>query len=600
MHFSHLEILAPLLLSVAAICQYVAWRLKLPAILFLLLVGVIAGPVLHLISPDETFGELLMPAVSLSVAIILFEGSLSLHFSEIREVRQVVRNLVSTGMLINWFIIAIATHYIMDLSWGISWLFGALVVVTGPTVIVPMLRSVRPNSQVSSVLKWEGILIDPIGALLAVLVFTWLAADTGAFTQTIMTFFEILCVGIVVGLLAGQILGWLIRHYIIPDFLQTLTALAFVLSAFVLSNELATEAGLLAVTVMGIRMANMKDVHVEDILHFKEHLSLLLISALFILLSARINLASLTSIALPALMIFAVMQFIARPLAVFGSSLKSRLSWQEKIIIAWIGPRGIVAAAVSALFAFRLSQTSMEGANLLVPLTFFMIVATVVFQSATAAPLARFLKVAEPENKGFLIIGANTVSTAIAKALMELGCRVTIASSSWVNVQKAKLDGVKVYYGNPASELADMHLDLIGLGHLLSLSSDPNFNTVAAMKYRSEFGRENIFHIDAHRESESMNKRIAQKHKGHKLNKDISFSKLSSLLSKGAKIRTTLLTDEFTFTHLTEGKKVIPLLSLSPNGKVRSFDEHFSSNLPVAGYRVISVDYTQVKDITDD
>ncbi len=596
MHFSHLEILAPILLSVAALCQYMAWRLKLPAILFLLLVGVIAGPVLHLISPDETFGALLMPAVSLSVAIILFEGSLSLHFSEIREVRQVVRNLVSIGMLINWVIIAVATHYIIELSWGLSWLFGALVVVTGPTVIVPMLRSVRPNSQVSSVLKWEGILIDPIGALLAVLVFTWLAADTGALIHTVIAFFEILCVGIVIGLLAGQVLGWLIRHYIIPDFLQTLTALAFVLSAFVLSNELAIEAGLLAVTVMGIRMANMKDVHVEDILHFKEHLSLLLISALFILLSARINLSALVAIALPALMIFAVMQFIARPLAVFASGLKSRLSWQEKAMIAWIGPRGIVAAAVSALFAFRLEQSAIEGAQLLVPLTFFMIVATVVFQSATAAPLAHFLKVTEPENKGFLIIGANEVSKSIAKALMELGYQVTIASSSWVNVQKARLDGVNVYYGNPASELADMQLDLVGIGHLLSLSSDPNFNTVAAMKYRSEFGREHIFHIDAHREGEGINKRIAQKHKGYKLNNNINFSKLDLWLSQGAKIRITHLTDAFTFEDLTQGKKVIPLLSLSPTGKVRSFDEHFNSAIPTSGYRIISVDYTQVKE----
>ncbi len=597
MHLDNLEIFIPLLLAIAALCQYMAWRLKLPAILFLLLVGVMIGPVLQLISPDEIFGDLLMPAVSLSVAIILFEGSLNLHFHEIKEVRQVVRNLVSIGMLINWLIITIAAYFFMDIHWGIAWLFGALVVVTGPTVIVPMLRSVRPNAQVSSILKWEGILIDPIGALLAVLVFTWLAADTGAFMQTIVTFAQILCIGILIGLLAAQILGLLIRHYIIPDFLQTLTALAFVLTAFVLSNELATEAGLLAVTVMGIRLANMKKVHVEDILHFKEHLSLLLISSLFILLSARINLSALIGIALPALAVFAVMQLLARPLAVFASARKSRLSWQEKAIIAWIGPRGIVAAAVSALFAFRLEQAGMEGANLLVPLTFFMIVATVIFQSLTAAPLAGFLKVTEPESRGFLIIGANAVSMAMGKALATLDFKVTIASSSWVNMQKAKLSGLKIYYGNPASELADIHLDLVGIGHLLALSSDPSFNTVAAMKYRPEFGREHIFHIDAHREGEGVNKRIAQEHKGYKLHKDISFSKLNLLLAQGAKIRTTLLTEEFSFEKLMENQKVIPLLRISASGKIRSFDEHFHSRAPKAGDYIISVDYSQVKEI---
>ncbi|MFV0432168.1 MAG: cation:proton antiporter [Alphaproteobacteria bacterium] len=602
MHLEHLEILIPFLIAISALCQYVAWRVQLPAILFLLFAGLFLGPITGLFNPDKTFSYLLMPVVSLSVAIILFEGSLSLHFSEVKDLRLTIRNLISIGMLINWTIITIATHFIMQISWGISWLFGALVVVTGPTVIVPMLRSIRPSSQVSSILRWEGILIDPIGALLAVLVYTWLASEVGTGSTIIDTaavFIRILIIGTLIGLTFGQILGITLRRYLVPDYLQTLTALAFVLVAFAFSNELAEESGLLAVTVMGILMANMKDVHIKEILHFKEHLSVLLISALFIILSARIELSGLGQIFFPALGILFVMQFIARPLAVFASAYNSpRLSRNERIITAWIGPRGIIAAAVSALFAFRLGEAGMDGAELLVPLTFFMIIGTVVFQSITAAPLATFLNVREPEPKGFLIVGANSIAQSLGHALQDLGFRVILASSTWVNIKEAKLQGLQTYYGNPVSKSADYRLDLVGIGHLLTVSPDPSLNSIAAMKYRREFGQKHIFNLNAHSKSQSENNRIDLGLKGIQLNPDISFAKFSSLLAKGAKIRTTELSDEFTFEYLMEQPKIIPLLAITPHDMVRVFGDHNPIS-PKAGWKIISLDYSHTKGTTN-
>lgn len=595
MHITHLEILIPLLIFIASVCQYVAWRLKLPAILFLLLAGLLIGPVLGIFNPDEAFSNFLLPVVSLSVALILFEGSLSLHFSEIKDLRRTIRNLISIGMVINWVVIAIATHYFMELSWGISFLFGSLVVVTGPTVIAPMLRSIRPTAQVGSILRWEGILIDPIGALLALLVYSWIASDLGAganIIETAITFAQLIVTGVVVGLIFGQILGVMLRRYLIPDYLQTLTTLSFVLLAFALSNEISSEAGLLAVTVMGIRMANMKDVYIEEILHFKEHLSVLLISCLFIVLSARIELSALTSIFIPALAILFVMQFIARPIAVFVSAMGSRLSFGEKILTAWIGPRGIIAAAVSALFTFRLSQAGMEGADYLVPLTFFMIIGTVVFQSVTSGPLASFLKVREPEPTGFLILGANPIAQSIGLALKDLGFRVILASTSWLNIRDARLLGLQTYYGNPTSERADIQLDLVGIGNFISLSPDPSFNSISAMKYRGEFGRKHIFNLNAHSQNESENNRIALDYKGIQLNSDINFAKFSSLLAQGAKVRSTVLTEEYTFEKLTENNKLFPLLAISPKKEVLAFGDHNSFS-PKTGWHIISLDYSQ-------
>ena len=466
-------------IGVAALaCQWLAWRLKLPAILFLLLTGILAGPVLGWLDPQEMFGPLLMPLVSLAVALILFEGSLTLHLSEWKEIGSVVHRLVTVGALSTWAVITLATHWLLGFDWMLALLFGTLTLVTGPTVIVPMLRVVRPKASIANILRWEGIVIDPIGALLAVVVYSFIIARAAGdgLSHSLLTFGGVILCGSLFGIAGGWVLGQIMRRQWLPEYLHNLATLAGVLGIFIAANQVMHESGLLAVTLMGMWMANMKGVDVRHILHFKENLSVLLISGLFILLAARLDLNALIALGPFVLILLLIIQFIARPLNVALSTFGSGLNWRERALLAWIAPRGIVAAAVSAIFAIRLDEAGHEGALLLVPLTFAVIIGTVVLQSATARPLARLLKVAEPAPSGFLIVGANGPARALGKALQQLGSRVLLTDSSWENIRASRMEGLPTYFGNPASQHAESHLDLVGLGHLLALSPSGELN----------------------------------------------------------------------------------------------------------------------------
>lgn len=530
-------------------CQWLAWRLKLPAILFLLLSGILAGPILGWLDPQEMFGPLLMPLVSLAVALILFEGSLTLHLSQWREIGTVVRRMVTLGALATWVVISVATHWLLGFDWLLAILFGTLTLVTGPTVIVPMLRVVRPKATIANILRWEGIVIDPIGALLAVVVYSFIiasAADDGLI-RSLQTFAGVILCGSAFGVAGGWLLGQVIRHQWLPEYLHNLASLAAVLGIFIASNLVMHESGLLAVTLMGMWLANMKGVDVRQILHFKENLSVLLISGLFILLAARLDLDALLGLGPAVLALLLVIQLIARPLNVALCTWGSQLNWRERALLAWIAPRGIVAAAVSAIFAIRLDEAGHAGALLLVPLTFAVIIGTVVLQSATARPLARLLKVAEPAPSGFLIVGANPPARALAKALQQLDCRVLLTDSSWENIRAARMEGLPTYFGHPASQHADAHLDLVGLGHLLGLSPAGELNTLACMRFRHDFGHQRLFVLASGLETKRSDKhRASDEHRGHIFgSQPLTYVQLATLFKQGAELYTTHLTEAF-------------------------------------------------------
>ncbi|WP_271103871.1 cation:proton antiporter [Pseudomonas tohonis] len=553
--------------------QWLAWRLRLPAILFLLLSGILAGPVLGVLDPQALFGPLLFPLTSLAVALILFEGSLTLHLSEWKEIGTVVRRMVTLGALVTWAVIALATHLLLGFAWDLALLFGSLTLVTGPTVIVPMLRVVRPRSSIANILRWEGIVIDPIGALLAVVVFSFIVSrDQGGWSQSLATFASVIACGCLLGAFGGWAFGTVLRRHWLPEYLQNLAALAAVLGVFIGANLLVHESGLLAVTVMGMGLANMRGVDIKPILHFKENLSVLLISGLFILLAARLDLAALIALGPATLVLLAVIQFIARPLNVALCTLGSPLGWRERALLAWIAPRGIVAAAVSAIFALRLQQHGNDQAHLLVPLTFLVIIGTVVLQSATARPLARLLKVAEPAPAGFLIIGANPVAREIGKALQQLGSRVLLTDSSWENIRAARMDNLPTYFGNPTSQHADAHLDLVGLGHLLALSPSSEMNALACMRFRHDFPALRRFTLPSGAESRRTDKhRASEQVRGRPLGSPaLSYPQFASKLSRGAEIRTTTLTTNFDWNayRALNGDQAVLLLARDPRGWV--------------------------------
>ncbi len=538
------------LLVVGFACHWLSWRLKMPSILLLLLVGILAGPVTGMLDPDRIFGDLLKPMVSLAVAVILYEGSMTLKLAEIRGHGAVVRNLVTFGVAVTWVVAALAARFILGWDPLLAALFGAIVTVSGPTVIMPLLRTIRPTRALSSILRWEGILVDPLGAILAVLVFNFIVVTQTAQTagQLYAMLGLIALVGGGLGVAVGHFFGVMLRRHWLPDYLRDYAALATVILVFSVSEMVVHESGLLAVTIMGVWQANMKGLDLEDILDFKESLTLVLVAGLFILLAARIEFASIAELGVAAIAVLLILQFVAGPLRALLCSAGSELSLRERLYLGWIFPRGIVAAAVSALFALRLEGIGFPGAAGLVPMVFIVIVGTVVIQSVSGKAVARWLGVSNPDPTGVLVVGANPLALMYANELKRAGKRVLVASMSWDGISKARMAGLPVFYGSAVSEYAERHLDLTGLGMLLAVSHRPELNELACMTYRYEFGREAVYTIRLEAESGHDKHKISGEAAGRVLfGGEQSVEDLLQAIASGSKARTTEITESFGF-----------------------------------------------------
>ncbi|KHF12634.1 sodium:proton antiporter [Vibrio parahaemolyticus] len=558
-------------------CQWLAWRLRLPAILFLLLAGLIVGPFMQWLKPDEILGNLLFPLVSLAVAVILFEGSLTLNFKEIRGVSGSVWSIVSIGAIISWAATSVATHYFLGFKWELAMLFGSLTVVTGPTVIVPLLRTVRPNSTLANILRWEGILIDPLGALFVVMVYEFIVSHSAV--NSMEVFGTIIAVGVILGVASGAAVATVLRRAWLPEYLQPFAVLMVVLGVFSVSNHIESEAGLLTVTVMGMWLANAKDINIQQILHFKEHLTILLITGLFIFLAARISLDDFAALGSGALLLFVFMQLVSRPLSIFLSTMRSNLNLKDKLFLSWVAPRGIVAASISSLFAIKLIEYGVDGASLLVPMTFMVIIGTVVLQSATARPMAIALGVAEPAPRGFLLIGANRVAREIGQALARYDRRVLMTDSNWEYISQVRMMGLDYYYGNPISSHADDNLNMIGIGQVVALTPDQHFNIMACMQFVDEFGEDKVHCLQKVKTNGNGSEKhsVAQEYHGKLLmGGNVSYTQLASLLSRGAEIKHTKLSENFTYQDYLEHHKtnlVIPLFNVEDKGKIQFCDD---------------------------
>ncbi len=490
--------------------QWLAWRTKLPAILLLLVFGIIAGPVTGWINPDELLGDILSPFVSISVAIILFEGGLSLRMAEFRKIGGVVIKLMTIGLIITWSLAAIAAYYLLGLSIEIAVLFGAILIVTGPTVIIPLLRQVRPTENTGSILKWEGIVNDPIGAMMAVLVYEILL--TGGFTNmdasSVLVIATTIIDGSFIGALGAGILYIMLKKHWIPEYLQNPITLMIVIASFTISNLLQHESGLLAVTIMGILLANQKSAKVKHIIEFKENLQVLLISALFILLASRLQISDLAYFNFQSGLFILALLVVVRPVSIYAATWGSNLTLQEKTFLAWMAPRGIVAAAISAIFALRLEQEGFADAEKLVPYTFVVIIATVTVYGLSANPVARLLKVAKPQPNGVLFLGAHSWSLDLACQLQELGLKVMVADSNWENISKARKRNLETYHGNILSEFAMDEINFDGIGKLFALTQNDEVNALASIRFAEIFGSSNVFQlpqsaISIHKESET-------------------------------------------------------------------------------------------------
>ena len=495
------------------IAQWFAWKFKIPAILPLILIGLFVGPVSTFLSEDGAQwiqpiwngekgffpGESLFYFVSLAIGIILFEGGLTLKRGEITKVGPVIGKLITLGSLITFVGAGVATHFVFGLSWKISFLFSALIIVTGPTVITPILRNIPLKKDISAVLKWEGILIDPIGALVAVLVFEFISIedqDAGYTREAFMEFGKIVLIGFAFGISGGYALYMAIKKKLIPHYLLNVVSLSVVLLVFVQSDLFAHESGLLSVVVMGMFLGNSNLPNLKELLYFKESLSVLLISILFILLAANISLDEMLLVFnWQTALLLAVIIFILRPLGVFLSTTNSPLKTNEKLFISWVGPRGIVAAGIASLFGTKLVLLGEPGAEYITPLVFSVVLVTVLLNATTARLFAKIVGVFLKTPEGVLIVGASKFSRLIASYLQKNDRHVVLLDTNVFNINTAKDLGLEAINADIYSvELTD-NIELNDVGYLLAMTGSDEINTKAISRFGKEFGETGTYRL---------------------------------------------------------------------------------------------------------
>lgn len=571
-----LELAGIIVLGILA--QWVAWKFKIPAILPLILIGLFVGPVSTLISEDGSQwiqpiydgksgffpDQNLFYFVSLAIGIILFEGGLTLRRGEVAKIGPVIGKLISLGSAVTFIGGGVAAHYIFGLDWRIAFLFSALIIVTGPTVITPILRNIPLKKDVSAVLKWEGILIDPIGALVAVLVFEFISVggDAGYTKQALIEFGKIILIGFSFGISGGYALYYSIKKKFIPHYLLNVVSLSVVLLIFVESDVFAHESGLLAVVVMGMFLGNSDLPSLKELLYFKESLSVLLISILFILLAANISLDDLLLVYnWETAILLAVIIFVLRPMAVFLSTTGSSLKTNEKLFISWVGPRGIVAAGIASLFGTKLVEQGIPGAEYITPLVFAVVLVTVLLNAATARVFASIVGVFLKSSEGIIIIGASKVSRLIGNYLAKNNRHVVLVDTNASNIERARELGLEAINGSIyTGDLTD-NIELNDVGYLLAMTGNSEINKQAIIKYRDTLGENGSFRLMSGDEMKNDNDKEAHRKEWFSLTHD--YVKLSEVVSEYPSIQEFPVQSKAQFlkllAHVEEKDNVVAL-----------------------------------------
>ena len=561
------------ILGLGVACQWLAWRMKLPSILLLLAVGFGFGRITGVriddfLAAGEGAYNPLLSAVGLLVAIILFEGGLTLKFRELRESGLPILRLCTVAVAASCALTTVFMTKVLGYDWRIAALIGSILTVTGPTVIAPLLRHINPTRKMASIVKWEGIVVDPIGAILAVLVFKVAMAPNleAARIETLQSIGVMVAVGVIAALILAKCVELLLKHHLVPDYLQPVFLLSVVAVAFTISNQFEKEAGLLTVTVLGIALANQRSVSVHHILEFKENLRTLIISSLFIVLSGRIAPADLGGTLSKGLLLLAFLILIGRPLSVYISLMFSnKTTFKERTFLAFIAPRGIVAAAITSVFALEfeeaakhgqfgdLSPVIIEQSQELVALVFLVIIGTVTIYGLGSNPLARRFGLASHNSTGILFAGAESWIQKIAITLQENGHRVMLLDTNYANISAAKMLGLDAHRANILSEFAEEELDFNGLGHLIAATPNDEVNSMAAFRFTHQFSRSGVWqinpadHADHHRKAAAGDLRSRICFTGKP-----GYDQLSAMIKDQTQIKKTLITDKFSYEDFNE------------------------------------------------
>ncbi|SEB76853.1 sodium/proton antiporter, CPA1 family [Nitratireductor aquibiodomus] len=552
--------------------QWLAWRLRLPAIVLLLLAGVLAGPATGFVNPTEDFGTIYRPLVSLAVAIILFEGGLTLNFKEISETSTAVRRIIIIGGPMVWVMTALSAHYIGGLSWPTAVVLGAILVVTGPTVITPLLRQAQLAARPASLLKWEAIVNDPIGALFAVVAFEVVLVligqhQGGGLAYVVAAAFVVAVAG---GYLAARAIHWAFVRGVVPEFLKAPILLATVLLAYALTNLVLEEAGLLTVTVMGIVLANTRIASLAEMRRFKETITVFLVSGIFILLTASLTVEDFLSLDWRAVLFVGSVLFVVRPVAIMTATVGSGATLAERTLSSWIAPRGVVAVAVSGLFGGALADAGIADANRMVSFTFAVVVTTIVLHGFTLGPLASLLNLKSADKPGLLIAGGPRWAIDLARKLRDMDVPVMIADPNWNHIAEARLSEIPVFYGDILSEEAHHSIDPKRFSTLIAVTDNDAYNSLVCTDFAPELGRSHVYQLGRGAEQSkrmSLNFTLG----GRPLTEDgVDFRTLRERHWQGWTFQATKLSDEFDYDAYLKSRagETIVLLWVKPSGKI--------------------------------
>lgn len=557
-----------LVIVLAIACRLVAERIGIPAIVLLLPVGFIAGAITEDVHPDALFGETFQPLVSLGVGLILFEAGLRLSLHELRGgVRSVVLRLVSAGTLLTLVSVTVATQLIFGLGWGVSGVLGAILVVSGPTVVLPLLSFVRPTDTVRSVLKWEGTLIDPIGALLGVValhaVLQGVAGERPFHPGELLSS---LLIGLAVGVAGAAVLWLTLRGSVRSAPAQGVAATLMAVAASVVAADLLRQdAGLVSAAVMGMVLAHQERLDVSQILEFHGTVVELLIAILFVLISASVTPSQVNAVLAEALGLVAIMVLLIRPLAVALGTWRSPLSWRERAFAAWMAPRGIVAAATASAFGLSLAQAGISGGDQILPIAFVVIFATVVLYGLTATPVARLLGVAGAGAPLVLIVGGHSWVREIGRVLKQAGARVRLWTDSQDEQEAAQAVGLEASPTPLALDVGRLEAELEEVSDALLMTESDAFNLLAAQRLRQELGTGSVYRLPPR--DEAANPLPAYSRGGLLFANEFNFSELSRRCDAGARI-VEVPADRVSLPAI-DG--LTPLFSLAGDGSLRVF-----------------------------